>query len=65
MESRIDTKLTALGGALDQRQAELLMEIAKRDQEASKRETRLILAMAVIVGVGLAIFGFITAPPTP
>ncbi|MCY4153353.1 MAG: hypothetical protein OXE94_14120 [Aestuariivita sp.] len=43
----------------------LAEKMAERDKEAAQRETRLILAIAVIVGVGLAIFGFLTAPPSP
>ncbi|MCY4288563.1 MAG: hypothetical protein OXC63_08220 [Aestuariivita sp.] len=54
MESRIDAKL-----------ADLRTDMATNREDAAKRETRLILAMAVIVGVGLAIFGFITVPPSP
>ncbi|MCY4288353.1 MAG: hypothetical protein OXC63_07165 [Aestuariivita sp.] len=38
MASRIDTKLTELGGAIDKQQAELLAEIAKRDKETAQRD---------------------------
>ena len=31
--------------------------------DMSQRETRLILAMAAIIGIGLTIFGFLTALP--
>ncbi len=37
--------------------------MAKHRADAANREARLILAVAVIVGVGLTIFGFLTAPP--
>jgi len=37
--------------------------MAAHREDAARRETRIILAVAVIVGVGLAIFGFLTAPP--
>ncbi len=38
-------------------------DMATHREDAAKRETRLILAVAVIVGVGLTIFGFLTASP--
>ncbi|MCY3996514.1 MAG: hypothetical protein OXF07_10255 [Rhodobacter sp.] len=38
-------------------------DIARHREDAARRETRLILAVAVIVGVGLTIFGFLTASP--
>lgn len=34
---------------------------AKRDAEGAKRETRLVFYMVAIVGIGLTIFGFVTA----
>ncbi len=37
----------------------------RRDKESAHRETRLILAVALIVGVALTIFGFLTAGSTP
>ncbi len=40
-------------------------EAANRDKEAANRETRLILAVALIVGIGLTLFGFLTTPPIP
>ncbi len=54
MESRIDSSLT-----------QMRADMEKRDKEAANRETRLILAVALIVGIGLTIFGFLTTPPTP
>ncbi len=41
--------------------ARLAEDMAKRDAEAAKRETRLILATAGMFVVGLTIFGFVTA----
>jgi len=38
--------------------------LAQMREDMAKRETRLILAVAVIVGVGLTIFGFLTVPPS-
>ena len=56
MESRIDTKLTALGGAIDKQQAELLAEIAKR-------ETRLLLSIAVMLTLAVSLMGLIVLWP--
>ncbi len=50
MESRIDTRLEENKGAMDRLRADM-----------AQRETRLIFAMIAIVGVGLTIFGFLTA----
>ena len=48
MESRIDTSL-----------AQLREDMAKLATEAAKRETRLLLSVAAIIGLGIAILGFI------
>ncbi len=40
-------------------------EAERRDKESVHRETRLILVIALIVGVALTIFGFLTAGSTP
>jgi len=61
MESRIDTSLAKNESAMDRLRADM----ERRDKEAAQRETRLILAVALIIGIGLTIFGFLTAPPTP
>ncbi|MCY4153678.1 MAG: hypothetical protein OXE94_15830 [Aestuariivita sp.] len=61
MESRIDTRLAENQSAMDRLRADM----ATHREDAAKRETRLILAIAVIVGVGLTIFGFLTASPSP
>ncbi len=47
------------------READLRADMANRDKEAANRETRLILAVALIVGIGLTLFGFLTTPPIP
>lgn len=36
--------------------------LAQLREDISKREIRLIFAMIAIVGIGLTIFGFVTAP---
>jgi len=61
MESRIDASLAKNESAMDRLRADM----ERRDKEAAQRETRLILAVALIIGIGLTIFGFLTAPPTP
>ena len=48
MESRIDASL-----------AQLREDMAKLATEAAKRETRLLLSVAAIIGLGIAILGFI------
>ncbi len=48
MESRIDAGL-----------AQLREDIAKRDTETARRETRLVLAMIGIVGAAVAILKFL------
>ncbi len=47
MESRIDASL-----------AQLREDMAKLATEAAKRETRLLLSVAAIIGLGIAILGF-------
>ena len=39
----------------------LAEDMARRDAEGAKRETRLIFAMIAIVALGFTIFGFVTA----
>jgi len=39
--------------------------MAKRDTDAVKRETRIILAMAVMIGLAVAILGFLIRLPAP
>ncbi|MCY4153352.1 MAG: hypothetical protein OXE94_14115 [Aestuariivita sp.] len=70
--AKLEGEVKALEERMETKQAEyrtdishLAEKMAERDKEAAQRETRLILAIAVIVGVGLAIFGFLTAPPSP
>ncbi len=48
MEARIDASLERLE-----------KEIAKQASEVSKRETRLLLSVTAITGLGIAILGFI------
>ena len=48
MESRIDASL-----------AQLREDMAKLATEAAKRETRLLLSVAAMIGLGIAILGFI------
>ena len=50
--------------ALDRNNAtfeRLRADMAKRDAEGARRETRLIFAMIAIVALGFTIFGFVTA----
>ena len=47
MESRIDARLAGMEA-----------DMAKRDVEAAQRETRLILAMAGMIGLAVAILKF-------
>ncbi len=55
MESRIDTSLAQNKGAMDR----LLADMASHREDATKRETRLILVMVVLMGLAVAIFNFI------
>jgi len=49
----------------EKRDKETIRREADLKTEAARRETRLILAVAVIVGIGLTLFGFLTTSPTP
>ena len=54
LKADISAKLDENKSAMDRLRADM-----------SQRETRLILAVAVIIGIGLTIFGFLTTPPAP
>ncbi len=56
---RADLAATLAGMRMDM--ATHREDAARRDVDAAKRETRLIFAMIAIVGIGLTIFGFVTA----
>ena len=53
MESRIDASLAKNESAMDRLRADR----ERRDKEAAHRETRLILAMAGMIGLAVAILG--------
>jgi len=64
LEERMKTQLAKNESAIDRLRADIAnfkTDAEKRDKEAAHRETRLILAVAVIVGIGLTIFGFLTS----
>ena len=55
MESRIDAGLAVMREDI----AKFGAEAAKRDAEAAKRETRLLLSVAGMIGLGVAVIGLI------
>ena len=62
MESRIDAGLAVMREDIAKFGAEAAKrdaEAAKRDAEAAKRETRLLLSVAGMIGLGVAVIGLI------
>ena len=59
--ARLEERMNTMDERYDKGWALLREDNAKRDAESARRETRLVFCMIAIVGVGLTIFGFVTA----
>ena len=55
VEERMNTMQADLSATLERFRADM----ARRDTEAAKRETRTLLAMAAMIGLAVAIIGFL------
>jgi len=59
MEERMNT----IQANLDKTLQEFKTDAEKRDKEAAQRETRMLLAMAVMIGIATAIIGILIRLP--
>ena len=55
----LEERMKTMDERYDKGWALLREDMAKRDAEAAKRETRMLLAVAAIIGLGVAIIGFL------
>ncbi|MCY3878385.1 MAG: hypothetical protein OXF74_04300 [Rhodobacteraceae bacterium] len=57
--AELEGRMNTMEERYDKGWALLREDMAKRDADAAKRETRMLLAMAAMIGLGIAILGFI------
>ncbi len=70
--AKLEGELKALAERMETKPAEyrtdiphLAEKMAERDKKAAQRETRLILSMAVMIGLAVAILGIFIRLPVP
>ena len=54
----LEERMKTMDERYDKGWALLREDMAKRDAEAAKRETRMLLAIAAMIGLGIAVLGF-------
>jgi len=57
--AELEGRMNTMEERYDKGWALLREDMAKRDADAAKRETRMLLAIAAMIGLGIAILGFI------
>ena len=55
----LEERMKTMDERYDKGWALLREDMAKRDAESAKRETRLLLSVAAMIGLGIAVLGFI------
>ena len=59
LEERMNTQQAKYEGALDRFRAETTSALDRLRADMANRETRMLLAMAAMIGLGVAIIGFL------
>lgn len=62
-QAEYKTDIATLAGATESGMERLRADMARRDADASKRETRIVLAVFAIVALATAILGFLIRLP--